>query len=139
MIVNDMTALEHLTFVDLDDEALLTSEKQDFTLQPNLTIRQIDVCVNWFTSDEMFEQLILATPNLEVLYLFELSTRIMKFLAKNTRNLQHLIYEEIDSDCEEAYEELINEHPNANRKMQIHWDQDFEIEYPELHGKMQFS
>lgn len=138
MIVNDMTALEHLTFVDLDDEALLTSEKQDFTLQPNLTIRQIDVCVNWFTSDEMFEQLILATPNLEVLYLFELSTRIMKFLAKNTRNLQHLIYEEIDSDCEEAYEELLSEHPNANRKMQIHWDQDFEIEYPELHGNMQF-
>lgn len=138
MIVNNMTALEHLTFVDLDDETLLTSEKHDFTLQPNLSIKQIDVCVNWFISDEMFEQLILAAPNLEILYLFELSTKIMKFLAKNTRSLLHLIYEEIDSDCEEAYEELINENLNVNRRIKIHWDQDFEIEHPELHKNMQF-
>lgn len=88
MIVNEMHVLQHLTFVDLDDEALLTSEKLDFVLKPNLSITQLDVCVNWFISDGMFEELILALPNLEILYVVELSTRVMKYLAKNTKNLR---------------------------------------------------
>lgn len=140
LIVNEMRTLEHLTLVDLDDETLLLSDKKDFNLRINPSIKQIDVCVNWFVSSRMFTQLILASPNLEVLYIFELSARTMKFLAKNTRNLRHLIYEEIDNDCEVFYNNMITIHRDGdiNKSIQIHWDQDFEFEYPELHQKMQF-
>lgn len=140
-IINEMHALEHLTFVDLDDETLLSSEKQDFKLTPNPSIRQIDICVDWFVSDEMFEELILASPNLQILYVFELSTRVMKFLVKNSKNLRSLIYEEIDSDCEETYDNMVinNEDIGVNKNVQFHWDQDFEVEFPKLHRNMQFS
>lgn len=140
LFVNEMKALEHLTFVDLDDVTLLESDKPSFNLQPNPAIKQIDVCVNWFISSDMFNDLVVASPNLKILYIFELSIITIEFLAKNTKNLRHLIYEEIDNDCENFYSELITTDRNneINKLINICWDQDFEIDYPELHQKMQF-
>lgn len=141
LMVNGMKTLKHLTFVDLSDEALLTSQEH-FNLQPNLSLKQIDVCVNWFIRDDMFKQLITASPNLEILYIYELSVNTLKFLAENTRNLRHLIYEEIDDDCEEIYNEMIeSSHGTSSRlnlSIKIHWEQEFEIDYPKLHRAMQF-
>lgn len=139
-IVNDMAALEHLTLVDLDDVALRGSDKAELTLEANPTIKQIDVCVTWFISDLMFTKLIRATPNLEVLYLVDLSVNAVIFLAKNTKKLRHLVYEEIDSGCEALYTRLIEDDRDRiiNKRIKITWDQDFEILYPELHRKMQF-
>lgn len=140
MIINEMNSLEHLTFVDLDDEALLTSEKTNFDLQQNLSIKQIDVCVNWFISDEMFQDIVRASPNLEILYLFELTSKTMKFLARHAQNLRRLIYEEIDDDCEKLYDEMCRSRDeDVNINIEISWDQDFEQEFPELHQKMQFT
>lgn len=140
LIVNETKTLEHLTFVDLDDVSLLESDKMDFNLLPNPAIKQIDVCVNWFISSDMFNDLIIASPNLEILYIFELSIATLEFLAKNTKKLRHLIYEEIDNDCESFYSDLItcDRDNQINKFINIHWDQDFEIDYPELHQKMQF-
>lgn len=140
LVVNEMRALEHLTFVDLDDETLLLSDKKDFNLRANPSIKQIDVCVNWFVSSRMFTKLILASPNLEILYIFELSVETIRFLAKNTKKLRHLIYEEIDNECETYYNNMITGYRDGdiNKSIEIHWDQDFEFEYPELHQKMQF-
>jgi hypothetical protein len=135
-----MEALEHLTLVDLDDVTLLASDKKDFVLEVNSTIKQIDVCVTWFIADLMFTKLILATPNLEVLYLVDLSVNAMIFLAKNTKNLRHLIYEEVDSECEVLYNRMIEDDrdKNVNKNIKINWEQDFEIMYPKLHKNMQF-
>lgn len=139
MIVNEMKSLKHLTLVDLDDETILLSES-DFTLQPNTSLKQIDVCVNWFIADNMFEELILASLNLELIYLIDLSTKTMKFLAENAKNLKHLIYEEIESGCEEFYRDLVlMRNEKVNSSIEISWDQDFEEDYPELHQNMQFT
>lgn len=140
MIVNDMTSLEHITLVDLDDKTLRLSDKIDFKLQPNSSLKQLDVCVNWFIGDEMFSELVVAAVNLELIYIFELSIQSMKFLAENAKNLKHLIYEEIESDCEEFYSDLIaTGDERVNKSIQLHWEQDFEDDYPELHQNMQFT
>lgn len=140
LIVNEMKALTHLTLVDLDP--VLTQEGSDYNFQKNLSIQQIDVCVNWFISDKMFDHLILSAPNLEVLYIFELTLDAMKFLAENMKKLRHLIYEEIEEECEEYYNNLIlgsDGDDTVNSMIQISWEQDFEIDYPEIHEKMQFN
>lgn len=141
VIVNEMKVLKHLTLVDLDPEGIL-QEGSNYNFQPNLTIQQIDVCVNWFVSENICEQLILAAPNLEVLYVFELTLDTMKFLAENMRNLRHLVYEEIEEDCEEYYNNLIlgsDGDDTINSLIQISWEKDFEIDYPEIHEKMQYN
>jgi hypothetical protein len=100
------------------------------------------VCVNWFVFDRAFEELVKATKNLEVLYIIELTLDTMKFLAENAKNLRHLIYEEIEEDCEEYYNNLIlgsDGDDVVNSLIQISWEQDFEIDYPEIHSKLQFT
>lgn len=139
LIINKLKTLEHLTIVDLDDTSLLLSDKKSFDLKPNPSIKQIDICVNWFISSEMFEKIVLASPNLEVLYIFELSLETLQFLVRNAKNLRHLVYEEIDDDCD--YKSLISDlaDDNLNRSIEVNWDQDFELLYPEIHQKMQFT
>lgn len=142
-VVNE-TQVEHLTFVDLDDVALLNSEKENLSLQDNPFIKQIDICVTWLccSADELFRQLILSTPNLETLYVFELSIETLDFLMKNTKTLRHVIYEEIEDGCEEFFgDTLMTTHHNEdlNIDMTLHWEQDFEIDFPELHKKLQFT
>jgi hypothetical protein len=139
LIVNEMKSLTHLTLVDVDP--VLTQEG-DYNFQPNESIQQIDVCVNWFVFDRVFEELVKATTNLEVLYIIELTLDTMKFLAENAKNLRHLIYEEIEEDCEEYYNNLIlgsDGDDVVNSLIQISWEQDFEIDYPEIHSKLQFT
>jgi hypothetical protein len=140
LIINEMTVLKHLTIVDLDP--VITQEGSEYNFKPNTTLQQIDICVNWFISEKMFDQLILAAPNLEILYIFELTLDTMKFLAENAKNLRHLIYEEIEEDCEEFYNNLIlgsDGDDTVNSLIQISWEQDFEIDYPEIHERMQFT
>lgn len=140
LIVNEMKSLKHLTLVDLDP--VLIQEGVECNFKPNISIKQIDVCVNWFIAERMFDQLILAAPNLEVLYIFELTLDAMKFLAENMKSLKHLIYEEIEEDCEEYYNNLIlgsDGDDTINSLIQISWEQDFEVDFPEIHQKMQFT
>ena len=139
LIINEMEALKHLTLVDLDP--ILTQEGE-YNFKPNFSIEHIDVCVNWFVFDKVFEELIKATKNLEVLYIIELTLDTIKFLAENAMNLRHLIYEEIEEDCEEYYNNLIlgsEDDDVVNSLIQISWEQDFEIDYPEIHSKLQFT
>lgn len=139
LIVNEMKVLKHLTLVDLDP--ILTQEGE-YNFKPNFSIQHIDVCVNWFIFDQVFEELIKATKNLEVLYVIELTHDTIKFLAENAKNLRHLIYEEIEEDCEEYYNNLIlgcDDDDVVNSLIQISWEQDFELDYPEIHSKLQFT
>lgn len=62
-----------------------------------------------------------ATPNLENLFVEEVSKELVDHLAWNNASLRSLNFKMIDTEAEEHYEQLKSDHPEVNQNIEI-WD-----------------
>lgn len=62
-----------------------------------------------------------ATPNLENLFVGEVSKELVDHLAWNNASLRSLNFKMIDTEAEEHYEQLKSDHSEVNQNIEI-WD-----------------
>lgn len=101
----------------LTSAGLLNSVPGDF--KRNSRIKNLEIPhIDGFTDVQKFVN---ATPNLETLFVGEVTNDLVNHLAWNFSSLRSLNFKMIGVDVEEHYEKLIADHPEVNPSIDI-WD-----------------
>ena len=101
-LFNVVSNIRHLT-IDYFDENTL--RMKPITLTVNNNLKEMDFDGNGLTL-EFLKTFIIATPKLEMLYVFHLTIEIINYISKNILSLQTLKYCSIEIGCVECYNKI---------------------------------